>query len=138
TVASKIGCTLDILPTICQLAGVEKPTDRIIDGYDLSAVWQKNSGNPRNEMFYYHGTRLFAVRKGHYKIYCFKNNPDGYPERIEELEKPHLFNLSIDPSERFEIGDKYPEVVADLKNLIEYHKANMVIVPSNLEKRMVE
>jgi arylsulfatase A len=137
-VISKIGSTLDILPSICKLAGIQPPQDRILDGYDLSGVWKNNSGNPRNEMFYYHGTKLFAVRKDSYKLYFFKNNPDGYPERLEILEKAQLFNLSIDPSERFEIAEKHPETVADLIRLAEEHKSKMVMAPSNLEKRIAK
>ncbi len=135
-IISNIGSTLDLLPSICSLAGIAQPKDRILDGYDMSDLWKNKKGNPRNEMFYYHGTKLFAVRKGPFKLYFFNNNPDGYPEKIEVLEKPKLFNLSVDPSERFEIAEKYPEVINDINRLIAEHKSKLVVVPSNLEKRI--
>ncbi|MCF8324242.1 MAG: sulfatase [Leadbetterella sp.] len=137
-VISNIGSTLDMLPSICRLAGISVPNDRTLDGYDLSEVWKNKKISPRNEMFYYHGTKLFAVRKGSYKLYFLKNTPDGYPEKIEILEKPQLFNLSMDPSERFEISEKHPEVIADINKLIEDHKSKMVFGPNNLEKRIAK
>jgi arylsulfatase A-like enzyme len=133
-VISSMGSTLDILPSFCQMANVSIPNNLILDGKDLSGVWKNGWGNPRNEMFYYHGTQLFAVRNGDYKLYFMKNNPDGYPEKLEQLEKVQLFNLSIDPSERFEIGDKHPEIVSEIKRLAKTHKENLIIPPSNLEK----
>ena len=32
---------LDLLPTLCKITGVEKPTDRIIDGSDLSPIFEE-------------------------------------------------------------------------------------------------
>ena len=133
-VISSLGSTLDILPSFCQMANVKIPKDLVLDGNDLSGVWKNGFGSPRNEMFYYHGTKLFAVRKGDYKLYFMKNNPDGYPEQLESLEKAQLFNLSIDPSERFEIAEKHQEIVEEIKLLAKNHKANLIIPPSNLEK----
>jgi arylsulfatase A-like enzyme len=137
-VISDIGSTLDMLPSICRLAEISVPKDRSIDGYDLSEVWKNKKRSPRNEMFYYHGTKLFAVRKGSYKLYFYKNTPDGYPEKLEILEKPQLFNLSVDPSERFEISEKHPEVITEINKLIEDHKSKMVLGPNNLEKRIAK
>uniref|UniRef100_UPI0025D47245 sulfatase family protein n=1 Tax=Algoriphagus sp. TaxID=1872435 RepID=UPI0025D47245 len=37
-VISKIGSTLDLLPTFCSLSNTPKPDDRIYDGFDLSPV----------------------------------------------------------------------------------------------------
>jgi arylsulfatase A-like enzyme len=131
---SKMGSTLDLLPTLSKLAGVDLPADRQLDGYDLSGVWKGKEETPRSEMFFYHATKLFAARKGSYKMYFLKNNPDGYPEKIETLEKPQLFNLSIDPSERFDIADKNPEIIEEISKMVAKHKQGLIKVPNNLEK----
>jgi hypothetical protein len=67
-------------------------------------------------------------------MYFLKNNPDGYPEKIETLEKPQLFNLSIDPSERFDIADKNPEIIEEISKMVAKHKQGLIKVPNNLEK----
>jgi arylsulfatase A-like enzyme len=131
---SKMGSTLDLLPTLSKLAGVDLPADRQLDGYDLSGVWKGKEETPRSEMFFYHATKLFAARKGSYKMYFLKNNPDGYPEKIETLEKPQLFNLSIDPSERFDIAEKNPEIMEEISKMVAKHKQGLIKVPNNLEK----
>ena len=131
---SKMGSTLDLLPTLSKLAGVALPADRQLDGYDLSDVWKGKEETPRNEMFFYHATKLFAARKGSYKMYFLKNNPDGYPENIETLEKAQLFNLSVDPSERFDIADKNPEIIEEISKMVAKHKEGLIKVPNNLEK----
>jgi arylsulfatase A len=135
-VVSKIGSTLDLFPTISSLAGLELPDDRVYDGVDLSPVLKGQDASPRQEMFYYHGDRLFAVRKGDYKLYFYSNNPLGYPEKIEELEKPKLYNLSIDPSERFDLIDQHPEVMEEITALAKAHQSALVFGETQLEKRI--
>ncbi|MHA8052684.1 sulfatase family protein [Aquirufa sp. OSTEICH-129A] len=133
-VEMKMGSTLDILPTLCSLAKIEIPNQVKTDGYDLSPLMVQNKDvNPRNEMFFYHATDLFAARLGNYKLYYLKNNPIGYPEKIEKLEKPQLFNLSIDPSEQYDIASKNEKKVEEINELVRKHKAGMIPVKSNLE-----
>jgi arylsulfatase A-like enzyme len=133
-VISKMGSTLDILPTIANLAGAILPQDRIYDGFDISSVLKGEDQNPRDEMFFYHGDHLFAVRKGNYKLYFYSNNPEGYPERLEKLEKFTLFNVVHDPEERFDIADHHPEVIKEIEKLTKNHKSKMVFGETQLEK----
>ncbi len=135
---SKIGSTLDLLPTFCKLSHTTVPDDRVYDGYDLSAVIRGKEENPRDEMFYYHGDRLFAVRKGDYKLYFYKNNPMGYPEKLEKLDTLSLFNLSHDPSERFDIASQHPEIIQDMHDLVEKHQSNLVKGETQLERRILQ
>lgn len=136
-VISKMGSTLDLLPTITKLAGAKIPQDRIYDGFDLSPVLRGENATPRDEMFYYHGDRVFAARKGEFKLYFYSNNPLGYPEKIEKLEKLTLFNLSHDPSERFDLAEKHPEVVAEIQAMASKHQSSFTPAPTQLEKRIV-
>lgn len=135
-VISDIGSTLDLLPTIADLAGTPLPDDRIYDGYDLSSVLRSGEDSPREEMFFYHGTRVFGARKGNYKLYFYKNNPMGYPEELERLEPPQLFNLQHDPSERFNIAEEYPAIVEEIEQMVGNHKGTVVPVDSELDKRI--
>ncbi|MEZ4828631.1 MAG: hypothetical protein R3C61_20450 [Bacteroidia bacterium] len=111
------------------------PDDRVYDGYDISGVLRGEDVSPRNEMFYYHNTRIFAARKGDFKLYFYTNNPIGYPARVERLEKYQLFNLAHDPSEKIDIADQYPEVVAEIEAMVARHSETVVPVESQLAKR---
>lgn len=129
----KIGSTLDLLPTISSLAHIQLPENLKTDGYDLSPVLKGENSNPRNEMFFYHGTKLFAARVGDYKLYYYKNNPIGYPEKLEKLEKLQLFNLAIDASEINNIIDEKSEIVTQIQDIVSKHLSTVVSVKSNLE-----
>lgn len=136
-VVSKMGSTLDLLPTISQLAGVQPPRDRVYDGYDLSPLLKGEDASPRKEMFYYHGTRLFAARKGDFKMYFYSNNPLGYPEKIEKLPAYTLYNVQHDPSERYNLADKHPEVIRQIEQMVRQHQDKVQPVETQLEKRII-
>jgi arylsulfatase A-like enzyme len=135
-VVSKIGSTLDLLPTFCSLSNTEKPTNKIYDGFDLSPVLIGEDVSPREEMFYYHGDRLFAARKGDFKLYYYKNNPMGYPAKVEKLDTLQLFNLAHDPSERFDLAADNPIIITEIQELVKKHKSNLTIGATQLEKRI--
>lgn len=136
-VISSMGSTLDLLPTFANMAGVAVPNDRTYDGYDLSAVLTSGSQSPRKEMFYYHGTRIFAARKGDFKLYFFENNPDGYPENMRQLDTLQLYNIQHDPSEKYNLADQHPEIISDIKELVEKHRETVDSVGTQLEGKIV-
>ena len=135
-VVTQMGSALDILPTVAKLAESELPDDRIYDGYDLSSVFSGESNNPRNEMIYYHSTRIFAARQGDYKLHFYQNNPAGYPEKMEEFTVKKLYNLQHDPAEKHDVAERYPEIVKEIEEMVARHQATVTLVASNLEKRM--
>lgn len=135
-VVSRMGSALDLLPTVARLTGATLPADRLYDGYDLTPVLTGGGDTPRNEMFFYHGTRIFAVRKGAYKLYFYETNPIGYPERMRKLDTLQLFNVSVDPSEKYDVAQKHPEVIAELQQLVTEHQSTVEATPTQLEKRI--
>jgi arylsulfatase A len=136
-VVTKMGSGLDILPTVATLAGVSVPADRAYDGYDLTPVLRGENKSPRNEMFFYHGTRIFAARKGDFKLYFYENNPDGYPEQMRKLDTLRLFNVQHDPSEKYELANKHPEIIVEIQEMVARHRTTVDSVGSQLEKRIV-
>ena len=135
---SQLGSTLDLLPTAAKLAGSELPGDRVYDGYDLTGVFSGEGNSPRNEMIYYHSTRIFAARKGDYKLHFYQNNPAGYPEKMERLAVKRLYNLQHDPAEQYDVAERYPEIVKEIEDMVAKHRATVVRVESNLERRIPE
>lgn len=133
-VITKMGSTLDLLPTICHLTGVAVPKDRTMDGYNLTPVLRGENTTPREIMYFYHATELFAVRQGAYKLYFQSNNPAGYPPKVEKLDKPKLYNVLTDPSERFNIAEDNPMLVEQLKKAGQAHLATVEQVPNQLTK----
>jgi len=131
TTASGLASTLDILPTFLELAGIEPPKDRILDGVSMVPMLLGKGESRRKVFFYYRGTRLYAVRKGPWKAHFITQA--GYRDRPHHHDPPWLFNLDRDPSERFEVSKGHDKVIADLLKEVERHKATLKPVPSQLD-----
>ena len=134
----EMGSALDLLPTFCAIVGIELPNDREYDGYDISPLLFGTGEGPRDEMFYYRGNTVFAVRKGAFKAHFHTNSEFnhawGHPvtepptEIINERQDhdpPLLFNLNTDPGERFNIADEHPETITEIRKLLEEHKTSV-------------
>lgn len=132
TVSTELGSTLDLLPTLCAQAGAVVPTDRPLDGYDITPALTGGK-SLRNEMFYYRAYDLMAVRQGPWKAHFMTQTGYGQPQP-EKHEAPLLFNLEIDPSERFNVADKHPEVLAEIRALVDTHLSGMQPAPSQVDQ----
>jgi arylsulfatase A-like enzyme len=121
--------TADILPTICGVAGVPVPQDRIIDGKDVLPVAMKRAKSPHGEIYWANGGQL-AVRRGDWKLVI-----DGITYgRSEQDKKPltgddalFLSNLKDDPGETTNLRHQHPDLVDELSSLV--HKWRKEVEP---------
>ncbi len=127
-----MGATMDLFVTAIRLAGGEPPADRVLDGYDLSAVLTGDSPSPRETMYYYRGTRLFALRHGEFKAH-FITQP-GYGGGPQEHDPPLLFHLGHDPGELYNVAEQHPDVLEAILAIAEEHRAGVEPVDSQLER----
>jgi len=134
-VVTDIGSTLDLLPTFCALAGAPTPSDRVLDGYDLSEVLQGKGRSPRQTMFYWRGSKLYAVRHGSFKAHFITQSEYGADAPVTHA-TPELYNLDQDPSEKWNIAATRPEVIAEIRRLAEAHKQSIPPVENHLDKRI--
>jgi arylsulfatase A-like enzyme len=132
-VVMDMATTMDLLPTISKLANVNLPNDKIYDGYDISPVMFGTGKDPRDIVFYYRDVQVFAIRKGEYKAH-FMTQPEYGADNVTVHDPPLLFNLNIDPSEKYNIADKHPEIIAEMKEILKQHQASVVPVENQLEK----
>jgi arylsulfatase A len=132
-VVSEMGSELDLLPTFAKLAGASVPTDRPIDGVDLSTTLRKGGSSPRKEMFYY-GSRLVAVRQGSYKLHLAgrQQQTQGGTSVDVPSAGAELYNLDVDPSEKFDLATQLPDVVARLEKFAADHEASFTVAPTQL------
>ena len=131
-VVAELGTTMDFLPTFCNMAGATLPSDRIYDGYDLTATLLENERSPRDEIIYYRGQQVYAIRKGAYKAH-FITRPEYGRGGAKTHKVPELYNLNEDPSEKYDIADQHPDIIADIKKIREDHMATVVPVENQLE-----
>jgi arylsulfatase A len=119
---------LDILPTFVKLAGGTLPTDRKIDGGDMSGLLLgKTKDSPREAQYYFNGNRLEAVRQGPWKLAIAPQNENlgGKAKVVDKGPFPKLYNLESDIGEKTDVADKNPEVVKRLQALVEKMDADL-------------
>jgi len=103
------------------LAGARVPTDRTVDGHDISPRLRgSSSSGPRNPLYYYGpGQKLHAVRQGPWKMHIMTSSQTGID--YFEAKLPLLFHLERDPGERWDVADQFPEVIERLESLVSTH-----------------
>ena len=107
-VSSDLARTLDILPTIAGIVGVPLPAGRVIDGQDIRTFLEGQVPSPAEWFFYYDaGGRLEGVRDRRWKLHL------TFPEKAEPVTA--LFDLSVDPSERWDVAADHPDIVSRLR-----------------------
>ncbi len=132
TNCDKLASTLDVLPTFAALAGAEVPTDRAIDGEDISHLFHGDfaAADPDKAFYYYLRVHLQAVRQGRWKLHLprdaeppwaapFAVNKHIAPADRVGFEQPFLVDLMYDIGETTNVAERHPEVVERLLQLAE-------------------
>ena len=115
TTYSGITAIYDLLPTFCELAGTEPPTDRVIDGKSfLPVLLGETLSQPVHESYLVNDS---TFRYNDWKLISKKMKPGGaekfWGDRTAAADGS-LFNLKNDPGETTDVSTQYPEVVQEL------------------------
>lgn len=102
--SSEPASVLDVLPTFVSLAGGELPSDRTLDGYDLTPLLTgQTDDSPRDHLYYFLGENLQALRVGPWKF----RNVRGQGKQLYHLER--------DPGEKYNVADQHPQLIEQLE-----------------------
>jgi arylsulfatase A-like enzyme len=135
-VIADLGSTLDLLPTIVSLAGSQIPKDRVLDGYDLQQVLTGSGKSPRNLMYFYRGTELYALRMGAFKAHFITEFAYHEDNQRTVHDPPLLYNLEHDPSEKYNIAAEHFDVLAQIQNEANSLKSTIVMGEDQLVGRI--
>jgi arylsulfatase A-like enzyme len=121
---------LDVFPTCARLAGAAPPTDRVIDGRDLSPWFTADpvTGGAPRVLVHYFGLQPQAIREGRWKLLLagiaapdprplslwWEHQPALFTTQHRVLAAPELYDLAADPGEKENLADRHPEVVQRL------------------------
>lgn len=130
TVCTEVGTTMDIFTTCLKLAGLEIPGDRPIDGKALLPVLKGESKSSHNILYYYWDDRLTAIRAGKYKLHFSKSIGNW---KWADCDPYELYDLEVDPSEKYDLAAKKPEIVEKLTRQAGEFKANIARRGENKE-----
>lgn len=132
---TEMGSTLDLITTFASLSGAKVPTDRKMDGYDLSPVLKGTGESPRHEFYYWARAKLHAVRSGPWKLHIAQRQPVNYGREIQ-MDRPELYHVEKDISEAYDRYEHEPQVVERLMEMLKVHEADTEDrLPDNLEAR---
>ncbi|HDZ15463.1 hypothetical protein LCGC14_1182620 [marine sediment metagenome] len=136
---------IDLLPTIASITGAKLP-EKTIDGMNVWKVLTGESNESPQEayFFYYRVNELHGVRYGKWKLYFphtyrtmngQEPGKDGLPGdyKMVELNEIELYDLENDESETKNVAEKYPEVVAKIKELADTMRSRLGDALKDLE-----
>jgi len=127
TITTEVGISFDLYTTFARLAGAELPTDRVIDGRDITPLLmgRPDAKSPHEAFFYYHVATLAAVRSGPWKLVLeHQIAPQGRPDQKTAV-KAQLYNLDSDMRESNDLIADHPDVVARLTLLAQRCRADL-------------
>jgi arylsulfatase A-like enzyme len=124
-VVQDLASELDLFATCLELAGGQLATDRPYDSHSLVPILRGSGGGSRGEVFYYCDNELSAVRQGPWKLHIRTIEAAAGQTKSRPQASPLLYNVETDPSERFNVADRHPEVVERLLKIIEAHRASV-------------
>jgi arylsulfatase A len=131
-------CGVDFLPTVCELAGLTPPADRVLDGASITPVFSGGSVT-RTEPLYWHFNRAagefhVALRQGDWKILAKLDKIPVRGNDITEADEEQfkaakpvsfaLYHLKDDIGEKKELSVSEPAKFAEMKELLitKYHE----------------
>ena len=110
---NELSSTLDLFPTLLQLAGGSLAADRDYDGKNIWPLITQEAVSPHDYYYYFWIDELQGVRNDKWKLIIRQDKGE------EEL-KPRLYQLQQDPYEIFDMAESEPEIVDQL--LAELHR----------------
>lgn len=128
SVCSAPAMNIDLFPTFSAAAEITLPSDRTIDGKDISGLLTgRDHASPHDVLYLYHYEELEGVRKSNWKY--FRNiNHYTWPQPVDKPTKlmgkvskgnfadwPNLYNLDVDSGECYNLASHYPEVCRELQ-----------------------
>lgn len=101
-VTAEISATVDVYATLLAAAGEAAPGS---DGFDLRDFWAgRTAQSPRRDFIYHRGSAVQGIRVG--------------PWKLRTVDGDELFHLDFDHSERYNVAEEQPEIVAELRRRI--------------------
>ena len=126
SVTQQLAETVDVYPTLAELSGLPAPNGpQSIDGVSMVPVLRDPSLRIRNYAYhcYPRGGRIGrAIRTDRYRLVEWKKS--GAPDDAADLE---VYDYQRDPGERRNVAESKPEVVAELRNILNSHPEAKIV-----------
>ncbi|MDX1970673.1 MAG: arylsulfatase [Planctomycetaceae bacterium] len=138
TTSAQLTSLTDVMATVAAIIGATLPDDAAEDSFNMLPAWLEEQPNPIRPYLLlqaFAGQRTLSIRRGEWKYLDhtgsggnrYDTNPGLKPFHLPDAtpDAPgQLYNLSNDPGETTNLYDARPEVVVELKALLEQSKAS--------------
>jgi arylsulfatase A-like enzyme len=138
TTSAQLTSLTDVMATVAAIIGTDLPKDAAEDSFNLlPALLGKNIGPIRPYLLEqaFSGSRTLSIRRGHWKYLDhtgsggnrYENNPELKPFILPDTapDAPgQLYNLEADPGETRNLYFDQPQIVKELKALLDQSKAS--------------
>jgi len=123
SVSSGIAMNIDLYPTLLDLAGINPKNENVIDGKNIMSLLKGKNKTPHEVLYFFNNDRIAALRNQKWRLVLSDYPPwrDALPFLFEQTKnrRPLLFNMEIDPSERFDLSRDNRNVLAMLWEYLE-------------------
>ena len=107
TTSNEIVHIVDLYSTLAAFAGAETPTDRLVDGVDMTSFFQGERAHSGREAFpVFVGDDLYAVKWRNWKWH-FIWQKSKYSPREQLSTVPKVVNLTMDPREERNVAEPF-------------------------------
>lgn len=155
---------IDLFATFSSLSDLDLPSDRTIDGRDLTPLLfgQKHELHER-PLYFFHDYDVEGLRLGHWK-YLASNSHYVWPNPLDKQDSvagkmvsarnysppdsgisvptlgtwPLLYHLDRDPGESYNVAGKYPDTAAQLADMLSDWKAGFYADPRQIESTVTK
>jgi arylsulfatase A len=122
-------CLGDLLATCAQVVGYELPADAAQDSFSMLPILtgSQPQGPVREDLIHHSGEGMFSLRRGDWKLIVGLGS-GGFSEPKSEEPQPggpqgQLYNLGTDLQEAGNLWLAHPDVVAEMRALLERYQA---------------
>jgi len=116
-VRDQFGASIDWLPTIAEVCGVQPVAEGDLDGTSILPILKSARAGDSHEVFHWQLGNQWAVREGDWKLVV--NGNDGPGAKLKGPDTVFLSNLSEDLGERTNLASTHSDLVERLTRLHE-------------------
>lgn len=120
--SKEIVCLTDLMATFAGLTHQPLPDGAGPDSYNVWPLINGSGKVARPSIIHHSNEGMFAIRKGKWKFIDGNGSGGWSPNKRDDNAAGQLYDMENDESETTNVYDKYPEVVKELKELLELQK----------------
>ncbi len=119
TVIENPAMNTDFFPTFLNMAGIDLPRDREIDGVDiLPLLIGESTENPHDRLLFIAADKVQAIRTKDDKKYMVKDKCEYQPYIYNDM-GPFLFDMRSDPQESYDTTVRDPKKAKEMQRMID-------------------